>query len=247
MTETSEVDKNSMTYWYPKIRELGLPTPVTVFEPVDRFEIYKLLNDEDVDMTFWNVMLNNIKLVAGEIGYPVFIRTDQAAAKHQWRETCYVERESQLGDNLQRLFEANEVCGFMGLDYKAVAIREFLVLDYKFKAFKGMPVAREFRFFSKKGKIQCYHPYWPEESIEFWGEPEPADWKRDLLETRIHPDNFINAIEIAKAASSWSDDLWSVDLCYTASGKWYLTDMAIGEVSYHWKSCPHNPLKEEVK
>lgn len=32
---------------------------------------------------------------------------------------------------------------------------------------------------------------------------------------------------------------WSVDFCRHKNGAWYLTDMAEGDQSYHWATCPH--------
>ncbi|GAH32927.1 unnamed protein product, partial [marine sediment metagenome] len=36
---------------------------------------------------------------------------------------------------------------------------------------------------------------------------------------------------------------WSIDLCQTKEGIWYMTDMALGEDSYHWGTCPYAPSR----
>ena len=55
--------------------------------------------------------------------------------------------------------------------------REFLELDWTFRAFHGkMPVSTEVRTFLRDGAIECMHPYWPPEAISDWAEPPQIDW-----------------------------------------------------------------------
>jgi len=61
--------------------------------------------------------------------------------------------------------EDNEMKFWMSEEYPPAAfmVREFLDLDASFKAFGGLPIAREWRIFASPEKVICYHPYWPAE------------------------------------------------------------------------------------
>lgn len=233
-----EHDKlNSMLYWYPKI--IGrVPTPKTLFVAVDQVKLYRIMEGEG-DRQYASQIIKEVqgavKLVGGP---PAFLRTDQCAGKHEWEDTCYIGNLEEVGRHIFRVAEANESAGIMGLRYKALAIREFLKLESTFKAFKGMPVAREFRFFSKHGEILCHHPYWPEEAISFWhGTPEPDGWQQKLRELQSEPEDFEIAQGLAREATTWSDRAWSVDICRTNDKNWFVTDMALAEDSFHWENC----------
>lgn len=234
----------SMLYWYPKI-EGAVPTPRTVFVP---------LPDENVEAWMDSGIPKDFveKLRKENIfGYPVFMRTDQLAAKHSWIETCYVSKPEDMGGNCYRLIEENLMADFLGsMNPKAMVLREFLKLDTSFKAFKGMPVAREFRTFVENGKLVCYHPYWPKESIKFFsGTKEPANWKNRLSKISERPSQSeMGQIEslVSKVSSLMpTSSYWSVDVCRTNKG-WLVTDMAVGERSFHWEGCSKARTKPQI-
>jgi hypothetical protein len=247
-------ERCSMLYWFPLI-EGKVPTPKTVFVPLPKD--VEAWMDSGIPKEF----IEKLKDTAAPLGYPVFMRTDQLAAKHSWIETCYVARPDLIGGNCYRLIEENLMADFLGnMIPKAMVLREFLTLDAPFKAFKDMPIAREYRIFAEDGKVLCLHPYWPPESIEFWNpedkvkvremldkgasleealkyRSEPLGWREQLAEISKFPnDPRIEAI--ARIASKEVGGYWSVDVCRVKDNGYYLTDMAVGERSYHWEGCP---------
>jgi hypothetical protein len=99
-----------------------------------------------------------------------------------------------------------------------------------------MPVSHEWRFFARDGEVKCWHPYWFEDALEevHHKPPLPEDWKKQLAEMYSEPPPD-KLKEYAETATKALTGYWSID--FLESGRtWYLTDMAIGEASYHY---PH--------
>jgi hypothetical protein len=232
-------DFNSMLYWYPKVYPLAV-TPKTEFVMVDTGKIYSLLmgmgEDTGVEL---ELMEMNLLSAGRKIGYPLFLRTDLASGKHSWRETCYVATEEHLVPHAYNVAEANEMAGIFGLDYRAFALREFLHLEAPFRAFLDMPIGKEFRVFAKEGDVCCIHPYWPKRAIRFHGE-EPENWQNELAKLSVFDieDYQVVIMEIVRVVSEAVENTWwSIDICKTIDKGWWLTDMALGFMSYHWDGC----------
>lgn len=238
------VNPNSMLIWYPKLQEAGVPVPRTTIIRTNWGRLTAWMDGRE-DAPYLEQLCGRLGKAAAAIGYPVFLRTDLCAGKHGWTHTCYVKGPENLRHNLFGVVEANMVAGVVGLQFKALAVREFLTLESYFTAFKGMPIAREFRFFAKGGEILCHHPYWPEEAIRFYGQPEPQGWRGKLRRLSEEPSNFAEAEEMVKKASAWTEEPWSIDVCRTVDKKWYVTDMALGKASYHWPGCSAAPQEAE--
>ena len=188
----------------------------------------------------FDTMLEKVKEAAAEIGYPVFIRSDGTANKHDWKNSCYVESEDQLRSHICNILEMTAMT-MAGLSFNGVAVREFLELDWKFKAFYGeMPIAREFRMFVKDGVCECMHPYWPPASIQ---RASIDNWYEVLTEMQTIK-NSTEGSELTLLAEKVGESIaghWSIDLCQLKDKRWFMTDMAVAEDSYHWGTCPNAP------
>ena len=219
-------DKNSMFYWYPKIKNLDIPQPKTIMIEAKKDTNLKEQLEKAID----------------EIGIPCFLRTDQTSNKHDWDETCYVTDKEKLPEHIEAQIYSNFILPCNGFIF-----REFLDLNYSFKAFLGMPVAKERRYFIKDGKLQCRHPYWPEMSIRFWFDTkEPKNWKKQLA--LLNTETTKEVLTLTKYAQKVADifsGYWSVDFAEGKDGTWYLIDMALGEDSFHWLDCKYCP--DEMK
>lgn len=257
MKELTDDEKCSMMFWFPLI--VGkVCTPATAFVPLPKD--VEAWMDSGIPKDFIEKLRETVDKEG--FGYPVFMRTDLLAGKHSWTETCYVARPELIGGNCYRLIEENLMADFLGgMNPKAIVLREFLELDAPFKAFKDMPIAREFRAFVEDGVICCIHPYWPPESIEFRGsdfkERFDAFTKQGLSideafkrvnkqgplgwETKLAEISELPALEtiggILEEVSRLVPGYWSVDICRTKTGVWMVTDMAVGERSFHWEGC----------
>ena len=216
------MNPNSMLFWFPKIENLEIPVPKT--EIVSGY----------VDLM----------QAAERIGYPVFIRTDLCAGKHDWKNSCFVQNEDQLVGNMQSVISANVRWEMLGIKYRSLVVREFLDLETSFTAFSGdMPINKERRYFVRDGKVICHHPYWPEDTFN----QHPArmandpDWQAKLAALNDETGEEI-LHEYARKASQALPGYWSVDFAKAKNGAWYLLDAALGENSYHWPSCTENGL-----
>jgi len=251
------MNPNSMLIWYPKIKDI-LRTPKTVIVEIPIMKMWGYVNGEN-NLDKWKPQ---IEKAVETIGYPLFLRTDLSSVKHSWQDTCYVASRDKLWNNISRLIDENFALGMGEVEPSALIFREFLHLKTVFKAFNGMPIAREFRCFGSNGKLDCVHPYWFEDPIYFQWEskeqrdetmkkldpdnidalldvkpPEPEGWREKLADISRYTSEegkiFKAYTQVATLALGGS---WSVDLCELETGEWYLTDMAVALNSFH---LPH--------
>ena len=183
---------------------------------------------------------DHLEEIINKIGFPLFVRTDLLSAKHSFKFTCFVENESNLYSCISTLIDTHRMC-LEYLPIKHLVFREFIPLHSKFKAFIGeMPVATEIRFFALDGVITCGHWYWIKDAIEM---PRSDDWENGLAfmeETAKRELCFV--LKLAKTVVKNFDNFWSLDFARSEDGKWYLIDMARGELSYH-HNCINSLLK----
>lgn len=234
-----EIDKNSLLYWFPKVKDLGIPVPETRIIEIPRKKLAKILDGDASEVKEYVPLIQKAIKELG--GPPVFVRTDHTSAKHYYTSTCFLEKDDEqtILKHVYRLVEFSEMAGIIGLPYDAIVVREFLELDHAFRAFDDLPVARERRYFVKDGKVQCHHPYWPEEAIVFRrGSTPPENWKEMLRKLNEETEEEVSLLsEYAARVARAVEGYWSVDFAMTKDGKWYLIDMALGEVSWHPEDC----------
>lgn len=229
------MNRTSLLYWYPKIKRLGIPMPKT--RCVNTPNVYSILDGKLLpDKTPQAI------IAAGRaIGYPLFLRTDLMSGKHLWEDTCYVPDEKALFRHIFAVVEDNACKSWGENDPVALVFREYIPLVSAFTAFKGLPIAKERRYFVRDGKAECHHAYWFEGAIEQWFEPpSELDW-RDLLEemNREEPAEVVLLTDWAERVGAVLRGYWSVDFALAQDGRWLLIDMAEGARSWH-------PEHEEV-
>ena len=218
-------ERNSLLYWYPKVKDIA-PTPRTECVVGD---IIGATIRANADATLPRGMYEKIRKIAREFGYPVFIRTDIDSDKHNYKNTCFVESEDKLLGNIMEML-AN-IIAFKELYPRAICVREFIELDWKFKAFWGeLPIAPEVRVMFRDHEIERWFFYWVEDAII---KPSVSNWRELLAEMRqIAEDEQGKFLSIAERVAKVFDGYWSVDFARTRKGEWILIDMALGEVSW---------------
>lgn len=119
----------------------------------------------------------------------------------------------------------------MGLDFKALVVREFIPMDSRFTAFYGdMPVNPERRYFIKGGKMICHHPYWIEEAVEESKQPSIENWREVTKELNAETKEEIALLSgYAELVAEKLSGSWSVDFCKARDG----------QRSWHPEDCPH--------
>lgn len=170
---------------------------------------------------------------AVDIGLPCFLRTGHTSGKHSWRETCYVTDAVSIDLHVARLVEES-MMGFPSLPTEVWAVRELIDTVPLFHAFNGMPITREFRYFSDGSEVSHRQAYWPPDAIV---NPDQADWREALERAAFCPPPLDRDLtELAmRAASVQNGGEWSVDMLYGSRGDWFITDMARAEDSFRWE------------
>jgi hypothetical protein len=74
-------DKNSMLYWFPKIKHLDILQPKTEYAEVNPAEVFEFIDGGALSN------LNELFEKAKIIGYSLFLRSDQLSGKHGWKNT----------------------------------------------------------------------------------------------------------------------------------------------------------------
>ena len=243
--------ESSMLYWWPKVKDLDVPQPRTYFVKVDQKEIIDVLNMERESIP----QAEEIKRFADSFSYPVFVRSDHISNKHGWENTCYVGSRDDIMKHVYQITEDACMMGMGGeIPTSAVFVREFVPLEMAgFTVFYGnFPVSKEVRCFIRDGSKECMHPYWFEDAVYaerdtvkkmHTGEPVgEEDWKKMMADMNVLTDADLSEIDRHLGlVGEQFEGYWSVDFAKGVDGRWYLIDMARGEVSFHLPGCRHCP------
>jgi len=233
---------NRLTYWFPAVQDS--------LQPQEYPETKILWTDCNLLSLIYGIVPNCMKQFRAQlssaclsVGLPCFLRTDELSGKHSWSETCYVEHVSNLPRHIARLVEESELADIMGLPIDVWVVRKMLRAwrdGLSFRAFNGMPMTSERRLFVRNGELICHHPYWPPASIK---NPDCCDWESKLEKLNTCSTNELSLLqEKTKHLSRHpllSKHAWSVDwlYCPPPDDSWYLIDMALAEMSWHWPDC----------
>ncbi len=235
------MNKNSFFYWYPFVGDLDIPQPRTSLVPFPPKDVHKYLNP-DADVYFGESveMVRQAVLRLG-CGYPVFVRTDLSSAKHEWDKACFVTAEQNIKRNLFEIMCFNHMADMMGLAFTGFVVREYIEMASKYKAFAGMPVNPERRYFIDRGNILCHHHYWIDEAISgccYHKSALPDNWRELSAEMNHQSDDEISLLSgYTEKVAARLGGFWSVDYCKAKDGTWYLIDMATGGDSWHPEDC----------
>ena len=246
-------NRNRLSWWFPRIPP-DILVPKTVIIP---YESWGQNDEDDCDLVGlldgqtsppgFDSLCNTVILSGCALGWPMFLRTDFLSGKHSWKDTCCISLAKDVPRSITKLVEFSCEADMWGFPTDCWIARKMIPTTPAFKAFRGnMPIVKERRYFVQDDKVVCHHPYWPEEafgnvrvSVDGWKEHlqcmnRESDHEIDLLSRR-------SSRVGAAIGGSWSIDwLWSEPEC-----RWYLTDMAEADKSYHWSECPIEAKKKE--
>jgi len=229
--------KTSLCYWYPLIKDI-LPTPRTEIVPLEEGDIDVLF--EALDGKGSPDMLRaHLISAASHFNYPLFMRTDFTSGKHDFLDTCFVQSSNDIFGHALALFE-DTLCKDISIG--AFVFREFLQLESGFKAFRGLPISKERRYFVEDGKVLCHHPYWPEDAIRGEVLRKGDGWKAILKELNTEtPEEIELLTAMAGTFSNLVPGAWSVDFAkmkHNIPHSWVLIDAAEAFRSWHPSDCP---------
>ena len=108
------------------------------------------------------------------MGYPAFLRTDRASAKHDGPKAFRVDRPARLEECIFRTFEDNCLKDISS-ETQAFMAREYQSIKPVFMAFGGLPIGQEWHVLADQDGVRCHHFYWPQDA--FSHEPGlPSNW-----------------------------------------------------------------------
>jgi len=235
-----------MAHWYPKLKDIDVPTPETRELPLDY---------QDDGPPEWDT--ERACGIVGNLGGEAFVRSGYKSAQMGLNEGSHIhEATPESVDSTLTELVSQQVMMQMPLG-KSLWLREWLDLD--FCAYSRENLVPEVRVFVRNGEIVCHHPRLEgfkdhddhrdtaESYIEQGWEPiEPAEYEDRETPTGVK--------EYAERVATAFDGCWSVDFVMDRSGDWYCTDMALdalynredrgGEgwsnISEHPGDCPHD-------
>lgn len=229
--------QSSMTYWYPRLANSGVPTPETVKVDPSPTEIDDgaPATDETVEVPLAdpNPIADAVREVGGP---PAFLRSDQVSTKHRMDKGSKLSSADpdDLGINIWNVFEAHRMA--MGVpEPQAYYVREWLDLYHEFTAFGSTPIAAELRVFIHGGSVHDVGFYWPADAMRRVEDPNWEEKLADLREYALGQRDQVTVL--AENVAQEFDGYWSVDFAETVDGDWYCIDMARGEVSWHPAGC----------
>ncbi len=246
------MDKSSLLYWFPKVKDLGIPIPRTKIVPLTQEEIksYRECGGDTIRFPRLNQQVRQV--IEQNFSLPVFIRTDEYSGKHSWNKTCFLDDLNNLERNLANLLGDSMTVNFLGpLPLQAIVVRQFIKMDTRFNAFSGnMPVNPERRYFVRDKVIECHHPYWIEDAVKKGTQESmlPKNWRKIVGELNCETEKEVRLLtsyssRVAKIVPGY----WSIDFCKAKYRTWYLIDMAEGEKSWHPSSCKYSTMPTETK
>jgi hypothetical protein len=233
------MDKNCLSYWFPILQSVvPANVPRTIIIPAPPDGLTSLLVGQQPDE--WPMFLLALRGAGKAVGYPCFLRSGHTSDKHSWDKTCYIAKPEDFGSHVCSIVDFSECCSLIGLPYNVWAVREWLngPIIGTAPRYCNMPVRREFRIFIRDGKIQCGHPYWPVDALLSGGCNEDTMAQVEAM-NHLGIDRQGLHYLVSKVATVF-DGYWSVDCLWTNQG-WFVTDMALGDDSWHWPGCGRLP------
>lgn len=230
--------KNNMTFWYPILQKIKMRVPKTTIVYSGDVELGYLTDGEKPEG--FKKFLKRMNDALKDFTLPVFLRTGMLSDKHSWNRTCFLKDKKDLVRHITNLVETSYIANIAGFpfSYDFWVIREMLETEPIFNSFPGsMPITKEFRFFINNGKVQCYHPYWPEEAFRNTLTEEQKKKLKEIQTLTKDEEKELNMM--AAYIARFFKNYWSVDFLKGIDGKYWVIDMAVGERSYHFDNCKY--------
>jgi hypothetical protein len=233
-------NKTCMSYWLPRLSDAGILMPKTVLIRTD-VELISLCDGvlpKGID-GFITELVHACEKIPGP---PWFLRTGLGSGKHDWDNCCNLRDLRQIKHHVSALVEWSNCVDLFGLETDVWAVREMLPttkLAY-LPMYGNMPAVQEWRCFVRDGSVECIHPYWPKQCLRDGFDESVSDETVEDLYTfmlKLQHDTADACIKLASRVGKIVGGFWSVDIL-PINDQLFVTDMAEGEKSYHWQSCP---------
>lgn len=227
-----------LSTWFPVIEAAGIPVPKTEILHASAEQcvaLLELMGDRKQPRPgLLEPLYQAIADAGARMGWPCFLRTGQFSAKHNWKDTCFLQKPEEVPLHVGAIVEWSEMVDFLGLPYNVWVVREMLKTKPIFTAFHGqMPITREFRYFIRDGRIDGKQPYWPEGSLK--EQTEDPQWREKLAAiSRLWPTDDQHLTDLSLCVAKVLPGYWSIDWLDTVDRGWVMTDAAEGDLSFRY-------------
>lgn len=244
MSEPEQVsfhdERLDMAHWYPRLRNIDVPTPETQPLPIER---------QDRKPPEWDSQL--AQEIVENLGGEAFARSGYKSAQMNMNGShVHAPTEDAVDETLTELV-SQHVMMQMPLG-ETLWFREWLELDYCQYARDNL--VPEIRVFIRDGEVVCHHPRLEGfEKVCDSHEKAARDYINQGWDDGTLSDESVETYA-ERVADEFSDGWWSVDFVLErGSWEWYCTDMALdavyerdGElrgVSDHPGECEHDVME----
>ncbi|HUS81553.1 MAG TPA: hypothetical protein VM283_09820 [Armatimonadota bacterium] len=258
-------ERNSMLWWWPRVQVLsGTNSPLK--HPIN-MPATTLIQCKEIDPLEWACAVEEgenppdppwmaeieqavtahwhrqIRAKRGpRIGLGTcFLRGDEASVKHEFADTCQVIEPECTARHVFNICQWH-LQQMFGPMLRGFAVRDWIEARNPIiaTAYGNLPIGTEWRYYVRDGRVECFHPYWPEGAVE-QGAPLQEDWRE-----RLRRASYVGPCTEA-LLRDWAEHLgqvlgggyWSVDFMEDAHGFLWFIDCALGECSWHDPSCEH--------
>jgi hypothetical protein len=228
MTQRPSID---LAAWYPLLVGASIPTPRTEIVHTE-VELNHLL--DGITPPGFAAFIADLRQAGDRVGWPAFLRTGYGSGKHDYLTTCFVPGSAKLAAHVAALVEWSALADIVGLPVGTWAIRELLPIEAPFTAFRGLPIAKERRYWIADGQVIGHHSYWPAAAIEGASRP---DWQERLEQlNREDPAEVTELTALSARVAAVVPGAWSVDWLWSPGRGWICIDLAWAERSFGWEA-----------
>ena len=255
---------NDFSYWYPRIRDCGIPQPKTVVIKLPDYHDSELSARlyqsfyfdnyaEDIGVIRDFAEKNVIpQLEAKNMRGHLFVKNGRFSNKFDAAKSCEIFGLHELAEHIGRINYESICCDAGG--ETEIVVREYIEFDRGNTPciYNGLPLRPELRVFydfdSKKVLFAVNywdydyvrpHLYYATDKIVF-------DHERERIEKAVEAMKpaCIEMVEEAMSNVTGLTGAWSIDLLQSEDGKIWLIDMAVAERSAYWDMRPGAPKED---
>lgn len=259
MFDYTREHENDFSFWYPKVKDCGIPSPKTFYtklpsaeeEPEYAIRLYEAFYMEhpQQDEAFVKTYLEDRiipKLNEEKLNGHVFVKNARFSNKFNANGACNLYGLHELYRAIILINYEAMCCGAEGVD--EIVVRKFIESDHRKTPciYNGLPLRPEFRVFydfdvRKPVFTANYwdfdyvyqHLYDATDKIIFYHEH-----KRIEGAYKKHKDSVQAMVADAMQNVQGLTGQWSVDILIDEEGNFWLIDMAIAQRSAYWELRP---------
>jgi len=226
----------ALPYWSSLIEHIDVPTPETLELPLDTD--VEGIPEFDVEQA---------AAMVKELGGEAFLRGPLKSASHPFEAGSHIQSPSHetITITVKELVSQHVMMQLPHGD--TLYMREWLDLDWVEEGYQTFHP--EVRFFVRDGEVVCNHlrteideeHAFADRARAYFAESTP---RHTNLTAEVH--SYAERVAEGLSDEGW----WSVDFVLTTNEDWYLTDMALDEVthrgnewqglSFHPEDCEHH-------